>query len=68
MPRRRRLTQEELTRIGRRLRELRLATGMTQAELAGTRFSHAYVSVLEAGNASRLEPPWITSRSVWESR
>lgn len=53
MPRRRRMTQEELTRVGRRLRELRLAAGMTQAELAGRRFSHAYVSVLEAG---RREP------------
>ena len=53
MPRRRRLTQQELARIGRRLRQLRLAAGLTQAELAGTRFSHAYVSVLEAG---RREP------------
>lgn len=39
--------------MGKRLRELRLAAGMTQAELAGRRFSHAYVSVLEAG---RREP------------
>ena len=47
------MSQEELIRVGRRLRELRLAAGMTQAELAGRRFSHAYVSVLEAG---RREP------------
>jgi transcriptional regulator with XRE-family HTH domain len=47
------MSQEELVRVGRRLRELRHATGMTQAELAGQRFSHAYVSVLEAG---RREP------------
>ncbi len=47
------MSQEELVRVGRRLRELRLAAGMTQAELAGRRFSHAYVSVLEAG---RREP------------
>ncbi|MDQ3952749.1 MAG: helix-turn-helix domain-containing protein [Actinomycetota bacterium] len=53
MPRRRRMSQEELIRVGRRLRELRLAAGLTQAELAGRRFSHAYVSVLEAG---RREP------------
>ena len=53
MARRRRMSQEELTRVGRRLRELRLAAGLTQAELAGRRFSHAYVSVLEAG---RREP------------
>ena len=53
MPRRRRMSQEELIRVGKRLRELRLAASMTQAELAGRRFSHAYVSVLEAG---RREP------------
>ncbi|MDQ3982501.1 MAG: helix-turn-helix domain-containing protein [Actinomycetota bacterium] len=53
MPRRRRMSQEELKRVGRRLRELRRAAGLTQAELAGRRFSHAYVSVLEAG---RREP------------
>lgn len=47
------MSQEELHRVGQRLRELRLAAGMTQAELAGRRFSHAYVSVLEAG---RREP------------
>ncbi len=47
------MSQEELIRVGRRLRELRLAAGLTQAELAGRRFSHAYVSVLEAG---RREP------------
>lgn len=39
--------------FGRRLRERRLAAGLTQAELAGKKFSHAYVSVLEAG---RREP------------
>ena len=53
MPRRRRMSEDELLRVGRRLRELRLAAGLTQAELAGPRFSHAYVSVLEAG---RREP------------
>jgi transcriptional regulator with XRE-family HTH domain len=47
------MSQEELNRVGRRLRELRLAAGLTQADLAGGRFSHAYVSVLEAG---RREP------------
>lgn len=53
MTRRRRMSREELIRVGNRLRELRLSAGMTQAELAGRRFSHAYVSVLEAG---RREP------------
>ena len=53
MPRRRRMSEGELLRVGRRLRELRLRAGLTQAELAGRHFSHAYVSVLEAG---RREP------------
>lgn len=53
MPRRRRMSQEELTSVGRKLRQLRLAAGLTQAELADKRYSHAYVSVLEAG---RREP------------
>jgi transcriptional regulator with XRE-family HTH domain len=53
MPRRRRTSADELKTFGRRLRELRLAAGMTQAQLAEPRFSHAYVSVLEAG---RREP------------
>lgn len=53
MARRSRMSAEELQRVGSRLRHLRLAAGFTQAELAGKRFSHAYVSVLEAG---RREP------------
>jgi transcriptional regulator with XRE-family HTH domain len=53
MPRRRRSSQEELASLGRRLRDLRLAAGLTQAELAGEKFSHAYVSVLESGRRER---------------
>ena len=53
MPRQRGSSQQELRELGRRLRERRLAAGLTQAELAGERFSHAYVSVLESG---RREP------------
>ncbi len=49
MPRKRRTTEAELRAFGRRLREHRIAAGLTQAELAQRRFSHAYVSVLEAG-------------------
>lgn len=49
MPRRRDTSADELVRLGRRLRELRLAAGLTQAQLAGDRFSHAYVSVIESG-------------------
>src|ERR671929_169869 len=35
--------------FGSRLRKLRLARGMTQKELAGDRYTHAYVSSIEAG-------------------
>ena len=37
------------TRLGERLRELRVAAGMTQTELAGDRFSKEYVSQIERG-------------------
>ena len=36
-------------RLGERLRQLRLAAGMTQSELAGDRFSKEYVSQIERG-------------------
>ena len=35
--------------IGTRLRQIRVARGMTQAELASPRYTHAYVSAIEAG-------------------
>jgi tetratricopeptide (TPR) repeat protein len=35
--------------FGSRLRKLRLARGMTQKQLAGDRYTHAYVSTIEAG-------------------
>src|SRR4051794_40236359 len=35
--------------LGRRLRELRQAAGLTQSELAGERFSKEYVSQIERG-------------------
>ena len=37
------------TDVGRRVRELRLAAGLTQTELAGTRCSKEYVSQIERG-------------------
>lgn len=37
--------------IGGRIRELRLSRGMTQSQVAGTRFSKAYISALETGIA-----------------
>src|SRR5512132_3557657 len=36
-------------RLGERLRQLRVAAGMTQTELAGDRFSKEYVSQIELG-------------------
>jgi transcriptional regulator with XRE-family HTH domain len=58
------MTDEDLRRVGLRLRELRTAAGMTQSELAGARFSHAYVSVLEAGRreASREARDYFAER------
>jgi tetratricopeptide (TPR) repeat protein len=35
--------------FGSRLRKMRLARGMTQKQLAGDRYTHAYVSSIEAG-------------------
>jgi tetratricopeptide (TPR) repeat protein len=35
--------------VGRRLRRLRTAKGLTQTELAKPKYSHAYVSAIEAG-------------------
>jgi tetratricopeptide (TPR) repeat protein len=35
--------------LGSRLRRFRLAAGMTQADLAAPKYSHAYVSTIEAG-------------------
>lgn len=44
---------EDLAALGKRLREVRTRMGMTQAEVAGDRYTHAYVSTIEAG---RREP------------
>jgi transcriptional regulator with XRE-family HTH domain len=38
-----------VTRLGDRVRQLRVAAGLTQTELAGTRFSKEYVSQIERG-------------------
>src|SRR5580765_7892984 len=36
-------------RLGERLRQLRVSAGLTQTDLAGTRFSKEYVSQIERG-------------------
>src|SRR5918911_3955681 len=51
-------------RLGERLRQLRVAAGMTQTELAGDRFSKEYVSQIERGK-TRPTPEtimWLAER------
>jgi tetratricopeptide (TPR) repeat protein len=51
-------------RLGERLRQLRVAAGLTQSELAGDRFSKEYVSQIERGKtrptAETIE--WLAAR------
>src|SRR5207249_6368236 len=51
-------------RLGERVRQLRVAAGMTQSDLAGDRFSKEYVSQIERGKtrptAETLE--WLAAR------
>src|SRR3954467_6872756 len=51
-------------RLGERLRQLRVAAGLTQSELAGDRFSKEYVSQIERGKTrptqERVE--WLAAR------
>ncbi len=52
------------TRLGDRLRQLRVAAGLTQSELAGERFSKEYVSQIERGK-TRPTPEtveWLAAR------
>jgi tetratricopeptide (TPR) repeat protein len=51
-------------RLGERLRQLRVAAGLTQTELAGERFSKEYVSQIERGKTrpTRETIEWIANR------
>jgi tetratricopeptide (TPR) repeat protein/DNA-binding XRE family transcriptional regulator len=51
-------------RLGERLRQLRVAAGMTQSELAGERFSKEYVSQIERGKTrpTRETIEWLAVR------
>src|SRR5438093_11456454 len=51
-------------RLGERLRQLRVAAGMTQSELAGERFSKEYVSQIERGKTRPTAETiaWLASR------
>src|SRR5919198_755979 len=51
-------------RLGERLRQLRMAAGLTQSELAGDRFSKEYVSQIERGKTrpTRETVEWLAAR------
>src|SRR5438046_169628 len=51
-------------RLGERLRQLRVAAGLTQTELAGERFSKEYVSQIERGKTRPTEGTieWLADR------
>ena len=51
-------------RLGERLRQLRVAAGMTQTDLAGDRFSKEYVSQIERGKTrpTRETIQWLAER------
>src|SRR5216117_1682277 len=51
-------------RLGERLRQLRVAAGLTQSEVAGERFSKEYVSQIERGKTrpTRETIDWLAQR------
>src|SRR5919206_2188067 len=51
-------------RLGERLRQLRVAAGLTQSDLAGDRFSKEYVSQIERGKTrpTRETIQWLADR------
>src|SRR5689334_500137 len=51
-------------RLGERLRQLRVAAGLTQSELAGQRFSKEYVSQIERGKTRPTSETieWLAAR------
>src|SRR5881409_1328198 len=59
-----RRTSPEGLRLGERLRQLRVAAGITQTELAGDRFSKEYVSQIERGKTRPTQETieWIAAR------
>ena len=59
-----RRTSPEGLRLGERLRQLRVAAGLTQSELAGDRFSKEYVSQIERGKTRPTEGTieWLADR------
>src|SRR5215210_4425390 len=51
-------------RLGERLRQLRVAAALTQAELAGDRFSKEYISQIERGKTRPTQETveWLATR------
>src|SRR5229473_2337390 len=51
-------------RLGERLRQLRVAAGLTQSDLAGERFSKEYISQIERGKTrpTRETIEWLSLR------
>src|SRR5436190_17754493 len=51
-------------RLGERVRQIRVAAGLTQSELAGERFSKEYVSQIERGKTkpTRETVEWLAAR------
>src|ERR687884_2181061 len=51
-------------RLGERLRQLRVAAGLTQSDLAGDRFSKEYVSQIERGKTrpTRETIEWLAAK------
>src|SRR5919204_3005131 len=56
--------QPAAIRLGERLRQLRVAAGLTQSDLAGERFSKEYVSQIERGKTrpTRETVEWLAAR------
>jgi tetratricopeptide (TPR) repeat protein len=52
------------SRVGDRVRQLRVAAGMTQTDVAGTRFSKEYISQIERGKTrpTRETVEWLAQR------
>src|SRR5436305_2536425 len=59
-----RRTSSSGNRLGERLRQLRVAAGMTQTDLAGERFSKEYVSQIERGKTrpTRETIEWLAQK------
>jgi tetratricopeptide (TPR) repeat protein len=55
---------QHVTRLGDRVRQLRVSAGLTQTDLAGTRFSKEYVSQIERGKTrpTRETIEWLAQQ------